>query len=110
MSDSVWNYAARGNFFQVDRRVWLVVSRLGLNEAVCYLVLARGTGRDNRTSAWSVHSIERYTGISRIRARAALDNLMANGLINQIAEGARPRYRLQAAHEGSQTRADMVGT
>jgi hypothetical protein len=51
-------------------------SILGLNPAVAYLVLARGSGADNRTTAWSVNAIEGYTGIGRPRAKKAIDALM----------------------------------
>ena len=71
---------AEGNFFAVDSRLWERVCAFGLNEAVAYIVLARGTGRDNRTTTWSVESIERYTGISRHRAAAAVKDLQATGL------------------------------
>jgi hypothetical protein len=40
----------RGGFFAVDRRAWALVCGLGMNPAVAYLVLAHGTGGDNRTS------------------------------------------------------------
>jgi hypothetical protein len=47
---------AKGNFLAVDSRLWESVRALGLNEAVSYLVQARGTARDNRTTTWSVES------------------------------------------------------
>jgi hypothetical protein len=65
----------RGGFFAVDRRAWARVCRLGMNSAVAYLVLARGTGGDNRTTKWSTNAIERYTGISRSRAAKAIADL-----------------------------------
>jgi hypothetical protein len=37
----------RGGFFAVDRRAWARACGLGMNAAVAYLVLARGTGGDN---------------------------------------------------------------
>ena len=48
----------QGGFFAIDARTWARVCALGLNPAVAYLVLARGSGPDNRTSAWSVNAIE----------------------------------------------------
>jgi hypothetical protein len=53
-------------FFAVDRRTWERVCELGLNRAVAYLVLARGTGKTNRETAWSVMAIENYTGIRAV--------------------------------------------
>jgi hypothetical protein len=70
------------------------VCALGLNEAVSYLVQARGTARDNRTTTWSVESIERYTGISRHRAAAALKALQANGFTKLLRAGTKPKYDL----------------
>jgi hypothetical protein len=55
----VANHATeKGGFFAVDKRIWAEVCSLGLNEAVVYLVLANGTGRDNQTSTWSVQAVE----------------------------------------------------
>ena len=34
----------RGDFFAVGARSWQVLCSLGLNEAVAYLILARGSG------------------------------------------------------------------
>ena len=54
---------AKTGFFAVDRRIWAKLCVPGMmNEAVAYIVQARGTGRDNRTTTWSVESVERYTG------------------------------------------------
>jgi hypothetical protein len=36
-----------GDFFAIDRRAWACVCGLGLNPAVAYLVMARGSGPDN---------------------------------------------------------------
>ena len=68
----------RGGFFAVDRRAWEKVCDLGLNPMVAYLVLARGTGADQRTTAWSVNAVEAYTGIGRPRAKGAIDALASN--------------------------------
>jgi hypothetical protein len=58
-----------------------------MNELVAYLVQARGTARDNRTSTWSVEAIERHTGISRHKAAAAVKNLRAKGFERCCAAG-----------------------
>jgi hypothetical protein len=70
----------KGNFFAIDRRAWRRVCRLGMNAMVTYLVLARGTGWDNLTTGWSVHAVEKWSGISRARAREAHDALVRAGL------------------------------
>ena len=88
------NATATGGFFAVDSRIWLKVCQFGMNEAIAYLVLARGTGRDNRTTTWSVESIERYTGISRHRAAAAVKNLQAREFTRLLRDGTKPKYEL----------------
>lgn len=87
------------DIFAIDRRVWAYVCGLGLNPAVAYLVMARGSGPDQRTTSWSVHSVEKYTGISRPRAVKAVRQLKEAGLIQVLRGGGRPRYYLQPPHE-----------
>jgi len=89
-----------GNFFAVDRRAWHHVCGLGgINPAMAYLVMARGTGADNRTTAWSVNAVEQYTPIARSRAKAAIARLMETHASKQISGGRHPRYKLTPAHE-----------
>ena len=87
---------ALDGFFAVDNRTWLRVCQLGINPAVAYLVLARGSGGDNRITAWSVNAIETYTGIGRPRARKAIAILKSSGLIREDQGGTRPRYSILA--------------
>jgi hypothetical protein len=91
----------RGDFFAVDRRAWAHVCRLGMNAGVAYLIIARGTGRDNRTSKWSVHAIERRTGISRSRGAAAITALEQAGHLvrDPTSRHDRPKFRIAPAHE-----------
>lgn len=84
--------------FAVDRETWERACELGINPAVAYLVLARGTGADNRTTAWSAKAIEDHTGIGRDRAPRAIAALKDAGLIVQTAAGRRPRYAIQPAY------------
>jgi hypothetical protein len=44
-------------FFSIDRGAFRCAAVGGLNSAVAYLVMARGTGPDNRTTQWSVNAI-----------------------------------------------------
>jgi hypothetical protein len=97
--DPTANGSGRGGFFAVDRRTWARACSSGLNAAVAYLVLARGTARDNRTTAWSVQAVEKYTSISRGRAQQALELLAGNGLVEVLREGTRPKYLMRPAHE-----------
>jgi hypothetical protein len=91
--------SARGGFFAVDRRTWAKVCSHSMNEAVAYLVIARGTGADNKTSCWSVDAIERYTGISRGRAKASVDHLKQHDCLRILRDGTRPKYELTPAGE-----------
>lgn len=84
----------QGNFFAVDRRTFARVCTLGINPAVAYVVLARFSGRNNETTDASVHAIEKYTGISRGRARDALQLLVDHGYVQPLQSGTRPRYQL----------------
>ena len=89
----------RGSFFAVDQHAWAEVCAKGMNAAVAYLVLACFSGRDNRITAASVQAIEKYTGIARSRARAAIDILISARLISQIQGGTKPRYDLLPSAE-----------
>lgn len=102
-----------GRFFQIDRDAWLGVGDLGLNAAIAYLVLACGTGRDNRTTAWSVNAIEKYTGIGRSSAKRAVAALIINGFLSQTLSGGKPRYRFSVSSmlaTGDSATEDTEGT
>ena len=88
-----------GEFFAVDRRTWHRVCGFGMNASVAYLVLAKGTLRDNRRTSWSVNAVETYTGIGRDKASAAIEALIRDGAVVQTQGGTRPRYELPAWHE-----------
>jgi hypothetical protein len=86
----------RGGFFAVEHGHWRSICDLGNNAAIAYLILARGTGGDNRTTSWSVHTIEKYTRISRPMAKAAISTLIGAGQVEVIKGGSRPRYSLKS--------------
>jgi hypothetical protein len=83
---------ARG-FFSIDRGAFRCAAARGLNSAVAHLVMTRGTGRDNRTTQWSVHSIERHTGISRPNAAKAVKDLVDRGIWKKSGMGATQSMR-----------------
>ena len=86
-----------GQFFAIDRRTWGAVCDLGrINDAASYLVLAQGTGRNNRETSWSTTSLKSYVGISWERGKLAINNLMAEGFIRNTDTSSekRPRYEL----------------
>ena len=81
-----------GGFFAIDRGAFRCAAAGGLNAAVAHLVMARGTGPDNRTTQWSVHSIEQRTGISRPNAAKAVKDLLDRGIWKKVRDGQHPIY------------------
>jgi hypothetical protein len=86
-------------FFAVDRGAFRCAAVGGLNSAVAYLIMARGTGRNNRTTQWSVHSIEQRTGISRPNAAKAVKDLLDRGIWRKTREGQHPIYEAVSGNE-----------
>lgn len=92
--------AEHGGFFAVHRDMWHLVSQQAtMNEAVSYLVLARGSHFGTRRTSWSVDSVERYTAIARSRAKEALAGLVKAKLILQTRMGTKPQYFLPTEPE-----------
>jgi len=79
-------------FFAVDRGAFRCAAVGGLNAAIAHLIMARGTARDNRTTQWSVHSIEQRTGISRPNAARAVADLVKRGIWKKVRDGKHPIY------------------
>ena len=75
--------AVSGKFFAIDRRIWAKVCDCGMNEPVAYLILAAGTGPENRITSWSTTSVGKYGGIGIERAKAAIDRLIREKLIRK---------------------------
>lgn len=94
MADKAEDLGRRAGFFAIDRRLWRRVTLLEMNAAVAYLVLARGSGRDQRTTQWSTNAVEDRTGISRPRAKEAIGRLVNDGLVVIKKGGTRPVYEL----------------
>lgn len=90
------NSTSIGNFFAVDRRCWAKACEAGLNDAVVYLVLARGTDRSQRNTSWSVNAVEKHTGISRGRAKTTIERQQTSGLVRKTHKGSHPRYEIQS--------------
>src|SRR6516164_8005549 len=88
-----------GEFFAIDKAPFEAACKLGLNPAVAYLAVTRGAGRDNAASFWSVNAIEQHTGMSRPKAKAALQALIDCGLFKKERGGGRPRYRIGRSDE-----------
>jgi hypothetical protein len=79
-------------FFAVDLGAFRCAAIGGLNPAVAHLVMARGTGRDNSKTQWSVNLIEQRTGISRPNAARAVQNLLDRGVWKKARGGKHPVY------------------
>lgn len=60
-----------GEFFAIGKEQWETACALGLNAAIAFLVLARGTGADNSTTSWSAQSVT-LQGISWRRSQQAI--------------------------------------
>jgi hypothetical protein len=86
-------------FFSVDRSAFRCAAVGGLNSAIAHLIMARGTGRDNHTMQWSVHSIEQRTGISRPNAAKAVKDLLERGLWRKTRNGQHPIYETVPGNE-----------
>jgi hypothetical protein len=87
-----------GEFFVVDRRSFSAACGLGLNPAVAYFTIARGAGSRSK-SLWSVDAIERYTGMSRSKAKLAINGLLEAGMLTREGAITRPVYSIVPAHE-----------
>ncbi len=66
-----------------------------MNPACSFLVMARGTWKDNRSTVWSVNSIENYTGISRRRAKDAQARLIKDKIVKKEKGGKHPKFTLK---------------
>lgn len=86
-------------FFAVDLAAFRCAAVGGLNPAIAHLIMARGSGRDNRTTQWSVHSVEQHTGISRPNAAKAIQDLLHRGVWKKIREGRHPIYQSMPGNE-----------
>jgi hypothetical protein len=101
VSESSDNVVAlgRGDFFAVDRRTWaMAFDTAGLHAALAYLVMARGSLADMRTTSWSAESVNHRTRLNWRQAKEAISKLIAAGLIRQDKGGSKPRYYIMPAH------------
>lgn len=104
--DKALRGAGRGSrFFVLGRDIWArlhaVETRNRLNLYVAFLVLLAGTGSDNRTTKWSVSACDQHVGLGKPRARVALEELIAAGLVERGEGGSRlsPQYRLPSVED-----------
>jgi hypothetical protein len=90
------------NFFAASEGVWDQLWKIPtanrLNLVACYLVLLAGTGSDHRLTKWSAKACEQYVGIGKPRAKVAIEELIAAGLVKRMNESERlkPQYEMPA--------------
>ena len=84
----------KDGFFAVNKARFENVLTLGMNAGISYLTIACGTSKSNTDSGWSINSIEKYTGVSRGRAKKAVEALIENNVIQRLKGGTKPRYRI----------------
>ncbi|MEA2841073.1 MAG: hypothetical protein QOF41_2403 [Methylobacteriaceae bacterium] len=88
------------NFFALEpevlERLWKLPTANRLNLALTYLVLLAGTGSDHRLTKWSAKACDEYVGVGKPRAKAAIEELIAGGLVERTENSSRmlPQYRL----------------
>tara|TARA_Y100001973_G_C5205732_1_gene341421 strand:+ start:2914 stop:3897 length:984 start_codon:yes stop_codon:yes gene_type:complete len=92
---------SQGKFFAIGSEEFKEACQIGMNAAVTFIVLARGTGRDNATTSWSALSVFKYSGMARRRAKDAIDALVAANLVEILKSGKTPRYRLRKPDDDS---------
>ncbi|MFT4247677.1 MAG: hypothetical protein QM581_06510 [Pseudomonas sp.] len=80
-------------FFAIRRDTFIQACELGVNPGTALLVLARGTGGDNITTAWSAEAASKRLGLRWTAAKEAIAALIKAGIVIQL-EGRRPRYKL----------------
>lgn len=83
---------------EVWANLWAIETSNRLNLVVAYLVLLAGTGADHRLTKWSAKACEEYTGLGKPRAKQAIEELVASGLIKRTDASTRlmPQYELSA--------------
>lgn len=85
----------RGNMFLVDVPTYAQVCALGdADVAAAYLILAAGTGADNRTSTWSREAINQRTSLTWRKASACLEKLEERGLIRWLSPKSTRKTRI----------------
>lgn len=106
--------AGKGSkFFVLDKRewdrLWSVRTANRMNLQSTYLVLMAGTGADHRLTKWSAKACEQYAGMGKPRAKAAIEELIADGIMQRTsALTARfPQYEFMHRHE-EQSQDDVI--
>lgn len=93
--------AGKGSrFFALGRdswdALWTVETGNRLNLVSTFLVLLAGTGSDHRLTKWSAKACEEHVGMGKPRAKRAIEELIAAGLVAHTEASApmTPQYRM----------------
>lgn len=80
----------------VWERLWAVETANRINLVLAYFVLLAGTGSDHRLTKWSAKACEQYLGMGKPRAKRAIEELSAAGLVTLTDTATRmaPQYQL----------------
>lgn len=87
-----------GRFFALSKgtwdNLWQIETSNRLNLVTAFLVLLAGTGADHRLTKWSAKACEEYVGMGKPRAKRAIDELIAAGLVERTESSTamRPQY------------------
>ncbi|WP_241618868.1 hypothetical protein [Rosenbergiella epipactidis] len=98
--------ASKGDFFTIDKSVFMTACGLSLNAGIAYVIMACGSQGNNRTTAWSVQAVSKYADITRMRAERAIKELESAELARKIKAGSKPLYILAQSPE--QTEEDKI--
>ena len=97
--DALEDRSPRG-FFAVNCHLWKMACDLGMNSAIAYLVAARGTASDMRTTPWSAEAMRKRTSLPWSLCKVAFERLLKAGLLQSINDvGKRPKYILSSLDE-----------
>jgi hypothetical protein len=84
----------RGDLFLIDHCKWPKICELGMNAAISYLIMARGSGPDNSQTSWSANAIEQRTGMSRKRAGDAIRLMVRRNHLSMLRGSTMPKYKI----------------
>lgn len=81
---------------EVHLRLWEAPTSNRLNFVLAFLVLLAGTGADQRLSKWSSKACDEHVGLGKPRAKAAIEELVAAGLVERTDAATKmsPQYQL----------------
>ena len=103
-----------GRFFVLDQgqweKIWTVPTANRMNLALAYLVLLAGTGSDHRLTKWSTTAILNHTGMRKVAARLAIDELVSSKMIERATTWTPklPHYSIVPGKAKAETEAEVI--